>query len=202
MRQLPWTSADRSEMKKRQLERIDNPALAAVIERNIETIAADRAEAHRCRDRQTRISDWITHFSGSMPFVYFHALWFAGWIAINSGLFGLPPFDPFPFGLLTVIVSLEAIFLSTFVLVSQNRQAALADRRADLDLQINLLAEYEVTRILSLLTQIAKAVDVKDCDDPELHDLAKKVEPEQVLQQIESKDAGQERVKRKPYTNH
>jgi uncharacterized membrane protein len=136
--------ANRAEMKD-QLERLDNPALAGVIERNIETIAENRAQAHEKRDRQTRIADWMTLFSGSMPFVYFHAVWSAVWIAINSGVLGFRAFDPFPFGLLTVIVSLEAIFLSTFVLVSQNRQAALADRRADLDLQINLLAEHEIT---------------------------------------------------------
>jgi uncharacterized membrane protein len=77
-------------------------------------------------------------------------MWFAVRILANVGWFGIEPFDPFPFGLLTTIVSLEAIFLSTFVLVSQNRQSAIADRRAQLDLQINLLAEYEVTRLLKL----------------------------------------------------
>ena len=90
--------------------------------------------------------------------VYLHAVWFIVWITINlRWIPGVKPFDPFPFGLLTMIVSLEAIFLSTFVLVSQNRMTVLADKRADLDLQINLLSEYEVTRILTLVDATAVA---------------------------------------------
>lgn len=188
MKQHHLTKAHDAEMKQRQLERLDNPALAKVVERNIETIAQNRAEAHEKRDRQTRIADWMTLFSGSMPFVYFDAAWFAAWIAVNSGWLGFRAFDPFPFGLLTVIVSLEAIFLSTFVLVSQNRQAALADRRADLDLQINLLAEYEITRMLCLVQAIAHRLDVEGCNDDELKDLAQKVEPKEVLHEIEAKE--------------
>ena len=91
-----------------------------------------------------------------MTFVYFHCGFFAAWILLNLRLGGMPAFDPYPYGMLTTIVSLEAIFLSTFVLVSQNRQAAIAERRTELDLQINLLTEYEVTRILKLVDQLAK----------------------------------------------
>jgi uncharacterized membrane protein len=95
-------------------------------------------------------------FSGSMPFAYFHVVFFAVWIAANLGVLHVPAFDPYAFGLLTTIVSLEAIFLSTCVLVSQNRQAVIAERRSELDLQINLLTEYEVTRILMLVDRLAK----------------------------------------------
>jgi uncharacterized membrane protein len=193
----------RAEMKERQLERLQNPALAHVIERNIETIAENRAEAHESRNLQTRLADWMTLFSGSMPFVYFHAVWFAIWIALNSGFLGFHAFDPFPFGLLTVIVSLEAIFLSTFVLVSQNRQAALADRRADLDLQINLLAEYEITRMLCLVKAIANRLDVEGCDDDELKGLVEPVEPKEVLHEIEAKENDEHKTtKRRPHTRH
>ena len=92
--------------------------------------------------RQSRVSDAMTAFSGSMPFVYFHAIWFGIWLLCNEGVFGKSLiFDPFPFGLLTLIVSLEAIFLSTFVLISQNRQQERADRRSQADYENDIRAE-------------------------------------------------------------
>jgi uncharacterized membrane protein len=108
-------------------------------------------------------------------------------VAANLRIGGMPAFDPYPFGLLTTIVSLEAIFLSTFVLVSQNRQAAIAERRAELDLQINLLAEYEVTRILTMVDALAKQRKIKKYDGGELKDLEKDVKPEAVLEELDSK---------------
>ncbi|MEV6497518.1 DUF1003 domain-containing protein [Streptomyces prunicolor] len=94
------------------------------------------------RGTQDRVADAITAFAGTMLFVYIHALWFAVWIALNEGLLGqVGIFDPYPYGLLTMIVSLEAIFLSTFVMVSQNRQAARENVRADLDFETNVRSE-------------------------------------------------------------
>lgn len=93
---------------------------------------------HRPRGLQDRISDRITAFAGSMVFVYLHVVWFAGWIVANVTRWR---FDPFPFGLLTLIVSLEAIFLSTFVMISQNRESARSDRRAEIDFETNVLSE-------------------------------------------------------------
>ncbi|MFF7468214.1 DUF1003 domain-containing protein [Streptomyces sp. NPDC008092] len=94
------------------------------------------------RGTQDRIADAITAFAGTMMFVYLHALWFTVWIVFNEGVFGEGAiWDPFPFGLLTMIVSLEAIFLSTFVMVSQNRQAARENVRADLDFETNVRSE-------------------------------------------------------------
>ena len=136
---------------------------------------------------QNRIADSITAFSGNLLFVYFHVLWFAVWIAWNTGVLGLVPFDPFPFGLLTMIVSLEAIFLSTFVLISQNRMAEMTDRRSDLDLQINLLAEYEITKILCITDAIADHLGLKEGKDPELEQLKEEVSPERVLKEMEKK---------------
>ncbi|MEU9211275.1 DUF1003 domain-containing protein [Streptomyces sp. NPDC048415] len=96
----------------------------------------------RMRGTQDRIADAITAFSGTMTFVYLHAAWFMVWIGCNEGVFGDGAiWDPFPFGLLTMIVSLEAIFLSTFVMVSQNRQAARENVRADLDFETNVRSE-------------------------------------------------------------
>ena len=91
---------------------------------------------------QDRAADQITSFAGSLKFVYLHSIWFGIWILLNIGILGASlKFDKFPFGLLTMIVSLEAIFLSTFVMVSQNRQAARADIRSELDFETNLRSE-------------------------------------------------------------
>ena len=110
---------------------------------------------------QDRIADTITTFAGSMQFVYLHSAWFVVWIALNLGILGASlAFDKFPFGLLTMIVSLEAIFLSTFVMISQNRQAARADIRAKLDFETNLRSE-----IWSIHIGHALNVDVKHVED-------------------------------------
>ncbi|MFD8005326.1 DUF1003 domain-containing protein [Streptomyces mirabilis] len=102
----------------------------------------ERVQFARMRSSQDRVADAITSFAGTMGFVYLYAVWFAVWIALNEGLLGKAGiFDPYPFGLLTMVVSLEAIFLSTFVMVSQNRQAARENVRADLDFETNLRSE-------------------------------------------------------------
>jgi uncharacterized membrane protein len=102
----------------------------------------ERVVFARMRSTQDRVADAITAFAGTMLFVYIHALWFAVWIALNEGLLGRAGiFDPYPYGLLTMIVSLEAIFLSTFVMVSQNRQAMREKVRADLDFETNIRSE-------------------------------------------------------------
>ncbi|MEY2473169.1 MAG: hypothetical protein QOK28_2498 [Actinomycetota bacterium] len=110
---------------------------------------------------QDRVADAITTFAGSLNFVYIHTVWFGVWIAINVGLIGASlKFDKFPFGLLTMIVSLEAIFLSTFVMVSQNRQSARADIRAEIDFQTNLRSE-----IWSVHIGQALGIDTKHVED-------------------------------------
>ena len=159
--------------------------LASIIEKNIDTIANTRQVAANQRTREERLADAITAFSGRMYFVYFHIVWFGIWIPINLGLFGIRPFDPFPFGLLTMIVSLEAIFLATFVLISQNRLSAEADRRADLDLQIGLLTEYELTRVLNMLDAIQDKLGIENDTDQELLDLEKNVNPKDVLKEMD-----------------
>jgi CRP/FNR family cyclic AMP-dependent transcriptional regulator len=94
-----------------------------------------------------RIADWIAWFSGSMAFLILNGAWFIIWIGINTLPLGIPPFDPFPFGLLTMIVSLEAIFLSCFVLISQNRQAQKDKVRADIEYEVNIKAELEIAHL-------------------------------------------------------
>ena len=162
----------------------DNPALSKVIERNIRTIIYLRAKADRERSLQGRIADAITSFSGRMVFAYIHIIWFGIWILLNTGRFGLHAFDPFPYGLLTMIVSLEAIFLSTFVLVSQNRLGAESERRADLDLHIGLLTEHELTRVLQMLDAIQDKMGIVDHANSELADLEMETKPEDVLAEI------------------
>jgi uncharacterized membrane protein len=162
----------------------DNPALSNVLERNIRTILRLRAQADRSRSIQDRIADAITNFSGHLVFVYVHILWFGGWILVNTGSFGVKPFDPFPYGLLTMVVSLEAIFLSTFVLISQNRLGEDAENRANLNLQIALLTENEVTRVLQMLDTIQDKMGIENDQDKTLLDLEKDIRPEDVLAEI------------------
>jgi uncharacterized membrane protein len=111
---------------------------------------------HLPRSAEERAADAITDFAGSMTFVYLHTLWFALWVIVNAGLLvaiglGIVPFDPFPFGLLTLVVSLEAIFLSTFVMIAQNRLSAQADARAQADYEVNVRAEAEVAKLVHLV---------------------------------------------------
>ena len=134
------------------------------------------------------VSDAITRCAGHEWSVAAHAVWFGTWLLLNSGILPLPwkPFDPFPFSLLTSIVSLEAIFLTLFVLASQNRMTLEADKRAHLDLQVDLLAEQEMTVVLRMLQEICDRFDLRDTTSSEefrtliertdIKDLAERVE--------------------------
>ncbi len=165
-------------------EEIDIPGLSKVIEKNIRTITHLRTKAAHERGLQSRIADAITSFSGRMIFAYVHIVWFIIWILVNTGRFGMPAFDPFPYGLLTMIVSLEAIFLSTFVLISQNRLSEESERRADLNLHIGLLTEHELTRALKMLDTIQNKLGIVDIGGGELADLEMETRPEDVLAEI------------------
>lgn len=164
--------------------RPSTPGLAPVAERNIQALFARREEEERERRLQDRIADVVTRFTGSMLFVYLHLLGFGLWILINLGWLPFEPFDP-SFTVLAMAASVEAIFLSTFVLITQNRMAELADRRADLDLQVSLLAEHEVTRLITLVRVIAEHLGLEHAQDPELSELAQDVAPEKVLDEME-----------------
>jgi uncharacterized membrane protein len=179
--------------RRRMLEvtgrRLRNPLLNSIVERNIATLHELRAELEASKAFKDRVADWITAWSGSMPFIVLHVVWFAAWIAVNCHLTPLRHFDPFPFPLLTMIVSLEAIFLSTFVLVSQNRQAEVDSERNELDLQIDLLAEYELTRVLTLVDAIADHLGIEVAKDPELDELKRDVVPEAVVKELQQRKA-------------
>jgi uncharacterized membrane protein len=122
--------------------------------------------------------------------VYLHAIWFGVWILLNMDWLGMKALDPFPYGLLTMIVSLEAIFLSTFVLISQNRLSEEADRRADLDLHIGLLTEAELTNVLKVLPAVSDKLGIENNEVDELADLEMPTNPEDVLVEIERLKAG------------
>jgi len=169
-------------------ERPPNPELTEVVHRNIRALLAVQREFERKKSRQNRIADAITRFVGTMAFAYVHVVLVAFWILFNVGLFGAKPFDPFPFILLAMITAVEAIFLMTFVLITQNRQEAANQRRADLDLQINLLAEHEITRIMKLLDAVAHKLDVEVGDAGHMAELEKDVAPEDVLEEIEREE--------------
>ena len=174
-------------MTKRQSEENDHdiPTLNRAIDRYIRTIIDIRLKAAHQRSPQDKIADGVTAFSGRMVFVYLSIVWFAAWILLNSGLVPIRPFDPYPYGLLTMIVSLEAIFLSTFILISQNRMNEQAEHRADLDLHIDLLTEYELTRVLQMLDAIQSKMGIENAEDTELAELEMETKPEEVLAEIE-----------------
>lgn len=164
--------------------------VAGVVERNIGSLIARRRAEGAQRRAQERVADAITRFTGSMPFVYIHLAIFGSWVLINAGLLGpLPRFDP-SFVILAMAASVEAIFLSTFVLITQNRMAAQADKRADLDLQISLLSEHEITRLIRLTNRIAGELGIPDSQSPEIRELERDVHPEAVLKKMEDLEKG------------
>lgn len=160
-----------------------------LVERNIQALLARRHAEEQRKNLQDRMADRMTSFTGSMRFVYLHLVIFGLWILINLGVVPLiPRFDP-SLVILAMVASVEAIFLSTFVLITQNRMAALADKRADLDLQVSLLAEHEITRLITLTQAIAERMGIEESHDPELSELAKDIRPERVLDKIEESAA-------------
>ena len=164
------------------------PGLAQVVDRNIQALLLHRRMQEQERTWEERTADRVTRFTGSLKFVYIHLALFGLWISINLGaLPGIPRFDP-SFVVLAMIASVEAIFLSTFVLITQNRMAALADKRADLDLQISLLSEHEVTRLITLVTAMAERMGLEAARDPELAELSQDVAPEKVMEKMETQE--------------
>ena len=158
--------------------------MTKVVERNIKALLKRKQEEDRGRKAEDKVADAITRFAGSMPYVYIHIAIYGTWAIWNLGWLGIAPFDP-TFVVLAMIASVEAIFLSTFVLISQNRMAAQADKRAELDLQVSLLAEHEVTQLIKLVRAMARKMEVQESQDPEIDELAKNVAPEKVMDTME-----------------
>lgn len=159
------TGADVTRENVRAMRQLEEAALAR-------RTGADRAAAA------------IARFCGSITFVWLHVALFAAWIGYNS-LPWFEAFDPYPFTFLTLVLSLEAIFLAAFILISQNYEMRITERRNQLDLQINLLAEQENTKMLQILEQIAKKVGAHVGDDPQVRALEEATRPEVLVRQIE-----------------
>lgn len=144
-------------------------------------------EANQLKDRTFiyKIADWLTSAFGSITFLLTNGAIFILWILVNDGYIpGIPAFDPFPFILLTMVVSLEAIFLSIIVLMSQNRQGFVSSLREELDMQVDLIAEREVTMSLKVLKKIAEKLDVK-ISDAEFEEMVKETNIPYIERQLQ-----------------
>lgn len=156
-------------------------------QQNVQTILELERAAKEERTRSDRVAEVIANFCGSMVFVWVHVVWFSGWILLNI-IPGAPHIDPFPFTFLTLVVSLEAIFLSTFILISQNHDARISERRNHLDLQVDLLSEQENTQMIAMLRAIAEKLDIDLSQDPRLEALSEHVEPQKLAKQLDAHD--------------
>ncbi len=161
--------------------------LGPTLERNITTLEGRRRQEEDKASRSERLAAAVTRFAGSMTFVWIHATIFGFWAVANLGWVpGVGQWDP-TFVILATIASVEAIFLSTFVLISQNRMAAAADMRADLNLQVSLLTEHEITRMADVLARLAERLGVSGAT-AELHEVRRDVAPETVLDRLAAAD--------------
>ena len=152
------------------------PGMGSVLERNLQRMRIRRADEEVRARLSERLSDRITSFAGSMTFVGLHAAAYGAWIFVNLGWIVI----------LAMEASVEAIFLSTFVLISQNRMMNAAAKQSDLDLQINLHAEHELTRLVVLVDAIAQKIGVEAVERAELEEIKQDVSPEAVLDQLDA----------------
>lgn len=162
----------------------------AVLERNIRALRERRQQRQSTATREERVAQAITDFTGSMRFVYLHVVLFGAWIILNlNWVPGVRPWDP-SFVILAMAASVEAIFLSTFILITQNRMTAAQSAMEDLDLHVSLLSEHEITKLVSLVSAVADKLGVRSEVDAELGELTADVAPEAVLDKIDT--AGRE----------
>ena len=163
----------------------EDGGLSSVVHRNIRALTEVRKQEERKKTRSEKFADTITAFAGSMWSVYAHALLFGTWVVVNLGWApGVKRFDP-SLVILAMTASVEGIFLSTFILISQNRMQSMSERRAELDLQISLLTEHELTRAIHSLDDIAHRLGAYRPPEPELAEIKRDVEPQKVVEVIE-----------------
>jgi uncharacterized membrane protein len=149
-------------------------------------IKSFKEKANAKRNFSEKFADFMTSKFGSMTFIWFNAVFFGFWFAINNGeISGIPVFDPYPFGLLTVIVSLEAIFLTITVLISQNRASKLADFREEVAIQIDTVAEEEITKIIELQIMMLKKQGVDVSNDPKIQEMLETGDAEKIEKELE-----------------
>jgi uncharacterized membrane protein len=171
------------------MEAIRQDPMPASAENNINTVIRLEEESQKDRTTADRISDVIAGFVGSIPFVVLHLIWFGIWVTINiGGVASRWRFDPYPFALLCMLVSLEGVLLSTFVLIKQNRMGKRADHRSHLDLQVNLLAEKEVTKILQMQRLICRRLGIEEAEaDAEVAELSHVTAVENLAHEVDKK---------------
>lgn len=162
------------------------PTAEQLTEQNVETVTRLEEAAREQRTPTDRLAERIAKFCGSMTFVWVNVVWFGGWVLLNT-IPGIPHIDPFPFIFLTFCVSLEAIFLSTFILISQNFDSRISERRSHLDLQLNLLSEQENTKMIVMLHAIAAKVGADLTLDQHLKALSEETQPDRLIEQIEAR---------------
>ncbi len=160
------------------------PDITKIVERNVNALVHRKKEDLKKRSVTEKFVGTITSFAGSMASFYIHLILFGIWIIWNLGFMNLRPFDP-SFIFLATFAAVEAIFLTTFVLIGQRHMNAQAEKWAELDLQISLLTEHEVTRILTLITAVAKKLQVEVVEDKEIQELSKDIHPDNVLDTME-----------------
>jgi uncharacterized membrane protein len=164
------------------------PKILPATEANIQTILRLEQEFHDDRSRWDRMGDFIADFAGSVPFVLAQLLLFAIWIAINSGRFGMTPFDPYPFMLLALTVSLESVLLAAFVLIKQNSMSRRAEHRDHLNLQIDLLAEKEITKMLQMQRMLCERFGLNEAaEDQEVEQLSQDTAVEALARDLKEK---------------
>ena len=168
-------------------------SLNSALRRNIDALRERRRHELENAAAQERLAERITRFTGSMQFVYLHVAAYGFWIIANLGLVpGIGPWDP-TFVMLAMIASVEAIFLSTFILITQNRMSRTSERRAELDVQVSLLAEQEITKLVEMVSDISTRLGVEREPSGEIEEMKRGVAPEAVLDAIEE---GEDEVRR------
>ena len=167
-----------------------------LLDRNVRAVIEHAAEEERSKPTSDRVAMTIWRFAGTMNFVYFHIVFFGLWAALDLGwISAIRNFDP-TFTILGTTAAVEAIFLSAFVLMAQLRMAATADKRNQLDVQVSLVAEQEITHILRLVAAMSERMDIKEANDPEIQELLRELKPRDVLERIEQHtDAVKEQVR-------
>ena len=153
------------------------------LRKNVRTISEMEDQALRSRSAGERVGDAVVKRVGNLTFALIHTVALVAWVVFNAG-WGFRTFDPFPYPLLTLVLSVEAIILCVFILISENRMTRASDRRAQLELQIDLLAEQESTKILRLLHRICDHLGIEPLSDPEIRELEARTDPKQVMREI------------------
>jgi uncharacterized membrane protein len=163
----------------------DSARVTGLVEKNIRVLLNRQIKEEKEKPLKEKVAENLGRFTSNLAFVYTHAIIFGLWIVWNLGWLGLKPFDS-SFTALQLITAIEAIFLTTFVLMSQNSLDAQADKRADLDLQISLLSEHEITRLITLVKGIAQKLQVEEAENPEINELSQDVIPDKLMDTLEN----------------